>query len=522
MQEQDAPSAQLVKFFGLVLNQYRLYSERHPAAQLAIRNFLHSLQEIFASAPAVTLGSAGGRLIVNDHPLDAKTNGVVALVKECERFGIESLTFEQGTDADEITSFFKLMALPPKTLQEKGGFGQAFAMANFQHVQLGTVRYLAVGEGETLVENGDEKSPAKQLRKIERMDDVIECCLTGASDAVTFDTERLSYELERNPRAVAQAMVRRALQSDMLKIIVKAVESFLKNRLAPFYLQQGKDLSQPIYSLAKEFKRTLKEVGVKRTSDLVFPLERCADTVKVELMVKAYREGDQNTLERASRMCRKGAREQLRERLMELGVEGGVFEQLFPEKVKRKSRKAYVPIEELEELHRIRDRFEEELAARVAQRTDTFEQERTKAVREKERMAGILRKLGQALVVLDAEGKIECMNPAAEKLLGVTEAAGKGVAIQELLKADHLLVLAKNSLGGKADDKVEEIEATCKDEEARRRLQESTVIIEAEDGEVVGMVSAWNNGTGQKRLDPSKSEIVLDTDERRRAVAGDG
>ena len=521
MHEKEAQYAELVKFFGLVLNQYRLYSEKHPAAQMAIRNFLHNLEEIFGSEPTLTVGSVGGHLIVNEHPLDAQKNGVAGLVKECERFGIESLTFEQGTDADEITSFFKLMASPPKTLQANGGFAQAFAMANLQHIRLGTVRYLAVGENENVVENGDEKSLAKQPRRIERMDDVIECCLTDCSDAVTFDTERLSYELERNPKAVAQAMVRRALQSDMLKIIVKAVESFLKNRLAPFYLQQGRDLSQPIYTLAKEFKKTLKEMGMKRTGDLVFPLERCADTVKVELMVKAFREGDQNALEKTSRMCRKGAREQLRERLIELGVEGGVFEKLFPEKLKRKSRKVYVPLEELEELRRIRDRFDEELAVRVARRTDVLEQEKTQAVRQKERMAAILRKLGQALVVVDAAGKVECMNPAAEKLLGVKEADGKGVAIRELLREEHLLVMAKNSLSGETKDKVEEIEATCKDDKTRRLLQDSTVIIEAEDGEVIGMVSALNGGTTQKRPDESKPGFPVDSDEPRRAVAGE-
>lgn len=521
MHEKEVQYAELVKFFALVLNQYRLYSEKHPATQMAVRNFLTRLEKILASESALTLGSASGHLIVNDHPLDSKKNGVAGLLKECERFGIESLTFERGTGADEITSFFKLMALPPKTLQEKGGFAQAFATANFQHARLGTIRYLAIGEDEKVVENGNEKGPGKQPRRIERMDEVIEYCLTGSSEAVTFDTERLSYELERNPKAVAQAMARRALQLDMLKIVVKAVESFLKERLAPFYLQQGKDLSQPIYTLAKELKKTLKEVGIKRTGDLVFALERCADTVKVELMVKAYREGDQKTLEKTARLCRKGAREQLREKLTDLGAEGGVFEKLFPERLKRKSRKVYVPLEELEELRRIRDRFEEELAVRVAQRTEVLEQEKMKAVREKERMAAIIRNLGQALVVVDVNGKVEFMNPAAEQLLGIKEDNGKGVIIHKLLREEHLLVLAKDSLSGKTKNTVEEIEVTCKVDETRRLLQEHTVVIETEDGKIVGMVSALNDSTTQKRLDELKSGFVVDTDEPQRTVTGD-
>lgn len=510
MRDQEARYTEVIKLFGLVLNQYRLYSERHPAAQLAVQNFQARLEAILAQESTFTLGAAGRRLIVNDLPLDAKQNGIAGLQKDYERLAIESLTFEQGSSGDEIVAFFKLMALPPKNLQEKGGFARAFAAANLPHVRLGTIRYLAVGENDTVVENAEEKAPAKQPRRIEKMDEAIERCLTGSSDDVTFDLERLGYELERNPKGVAQAMVRRSLQMDMLKIIVKAVESFLEERLAPLYLHQGRDLSQPIYALVREFKNALKEAGIKRTGDLVFPLERCADTAKVELMVKAYREGDQQALENSARLCRKGAREQLREKLADLGAEGAVFDRLFPETVKRKSHKVSVPLEELEELRRIRDRFEEEVALRVAQRTEVLQQERAKAVREKERMAAILRHLGQALVVVDVDGKVEFMNPATEKLLGIREADGKGVALRELLKEEHLLVLAKDSLNGDSRDAVQEIEVTSKKDETRQMLQRSGVVIETRDGEIVGMLSLLNDSAKQQRPAELKPGLMAD------------
>jgi PAS domain S-box-containing protein len=510
MPENEARYTEVIKLFGLVLNQYRLYSERHPAAQLAVQNFQARLEAILAAESTFTLGAAGGRLIVNDLPLDAKQNGTAALLKDCERLAIESLTFEQGSSSDEIVVFFKLMALPPKVLQEKGGFPQAFAAAGLQHVRLGTIRYLAVGENETVVEHGEEKAPAKQPRKIEKMDEAIEHCLTGSSDDVTFDLERLGYELERNPKGVAQAMVRRSLQMDMLKIMVKAVESFLEERLAPLYLYQGRDLSQPIYALVREFKNALREVGIKRTGELVFPLERCADTAKVELMVKAYREGDQQALENSARLCRKDAREQLRDKLADLGAEGAVFDKLFPETVKRKSHKVSVPLDELEELRRIRDRFEEELALRVAQRTEVLEQEKTKAVKEKERMAAILRHLGHALVVVDVDGKVELMNPATEKLLGIREADGKGVALRELLKEEHLLVLAKDSLNDDSRDAIEEIEVTSNKDETRQMLQRSGVVVETKNGEIVGMLSLLRDSAKQQRPAELKAGLTAD------------
>ena len=531
MQEKVAQYAKLVKVFGFVLNQYRFYSEKHPAAQTAVRKFLTSLEEVLASESTLTLGSVGEQLIINELPLDPKKNGVAGILKECQHFGIESLTFEQGADADEIISLFKMMALPPKTLEEKGGFTQVFKMANLQHIRLGATRYQVVGEEEEVVgkseiggnaEGGEEVS-SKQVRKIDKMEEVIEYYLTGSQEAVTFDTERLSYEVERRPKAVAEAMVRRAIHLEVLKRIVEGMQNFLKEVLAPLHVQEGKDFSQAIYNLAKEFKKTLKEVGFKGAGDLVFGLERCADTVKVDLMVRAFKEGDQKTLEKTARLCRKGARERLKESLADLGVEEGVFERLFSERRRLpKSRKVYVSPEELEEFRRIKDRFDQELALRVEQRTVVLEQERIKAVREKERMETIIRNFAQALVVVDVDEKVQFMNRAAEMLLGVSQEEGKGVAIHELVNEEHLLILAKGSLRSETDRTVEEIEVTSKNDEIRRVLQASTAVIESEDGKTVGMLSVLNDIAKQNRLDELKSRFVVNvTHEQQTPSVGD-
>jgi PAS domain S-box-containing protein len=521
VQHKETQYAQLVKSFGLVLNQYRLYSEKHPAARLSVRNFLTRFEAILASEPTLTLGFVEGRLIINDLPIDPKHNGVVALLKECERFHVESLIFEPGASEGEIISFFKLMASAPKALEAKGGFTPAFEAANFEHIRLGTIRYQAVGEEEVVVEKseGDTATPRKQVRKIERMEEVIEYYLTGSPEEVTFDAERLSYEVEKRPKAVAEAMLRRAIHQEVLKKIVEVVEKFLKENLAPIFIEEGKDFSQPIYALAREFKKTLKQAGMNGAGDLVFKLERCGDTVKVEHMVKAYKEGDHKTLERSARLCRKGAREKLKERLNDLGVGGEVLQKIFPENSRpRRSRRVYVSLEELEELRRIRDQFEQELAVRVAQRTTVLEQERIKAVRERDRMAAIIRSLGHALIVVDIDGKIQLMNPAAEKLLRIGAEEGKGISIHKCLKEEHFLVLAKDSLRGEGSRAVEDVEVTSKHDETRQTLQASAAVIESEDGKIVGVLSVLKEVAGSH--DELKSGSMVDAMHERRTASG--
>jgi len=501
MENKEIQFAEVVKLFGLVLNQYRLYSEKHPAAQLAVRNLFGRLDPILSSEPILTLGLVEGKMIMNDCPLDDRKSGVADLRSECQRLRIEGLTFEQGVSEEEMSSFFTVMATPPKVLEEKGGFRKAFEEAGFRHIRLENGRYRMIKEEEvvtTLGSRGDGLAP-EQVRKIERMEEVIEYYVTGSQKAVTFDTGRLGYEVERSPKAVASAMIRRAIDVEVLKRIVEGVASFLKEFLAPPYIQEGKDFSQPIYALAIEFKKILKEVGIKGAGDLVFILERCADAVKVELMVGAFKRGDQKTLEKMARLCRKGAREKLKERLADLGVEGDAVERLFSERrTARRSRKVGVSSEELEELRRIRDRFEEELVQRVKQERAVIEREKRRALDERERVDKIISNIGGALVLVDLEGKIKFMNPAAEKLLRLDRGEGKDVAFAELLKDERPLDLGEGSLRDRTGWVTKEIELKSGSDGTRRVLQACTAVIENEDGQAVGMAAILNDITKQE------------------------
>lgn len=116
MEEKEAQYAEIIKLFAFVLHQVRLYSEKHPAAQVAVRDFFTKLEQVLGSQPALTFGLIEGRLIVNDHSLDDRKSGVDLLVREYCRLNVETLIFEQGLGPEEIISFLNLMALPSLVL----------------------------------------------------------------------------------------------------------------------------------------------------------------------------------------------------------------------------------------------------------------------------------------------------------------------------------------------------------------------------------------------------------------------
>jgi PAS domain S-box-containing protein len=544
-QDRDVQYADIVKFFGFVLSQCRLYSEKHPAAQLAIRNLHARLDVVLASEPKLTLAFVGGRLVVNDHALDNKKTGVAELLRETHRLHIESLTFDQGATEEEISSFFKLIATPPKTLEEMGGFKRVLEEAEIPHIRLGTARIQIVKEEEAVVKKSEvgaggngvsaeaqeaekEPPPAKpKARRIERVEELVDHLLKGAGETIelTLDVERLAFEVEKKPELVAREVVHKAEDIDSLKRIVEDLGRFLQQHLARPMMEEGKDFSPRFARFAKEFKKAVEEPDVpndfkEAVHDLVARLEQCADEVKLELITKAFQDGgsDAASLSKiAARFLRgKEARERLigplRERLAALGIPEGELEQAFAalgeKRPAKKSGMVEVPADELEELRRIRDQFSDELSRRVWEQTAALEREKKRALDEKERVDSIIRSIGEGLVVVDGEGKIQFMNPAAEKLLGLDQAGAKGVAIPDLMRGEHTLAMAKGPLRDSAEQTTKEIEVKSANAETQRVVQASTAVIENEAGKTVGMVSVLSDITKQKQLDEAKSKFV--------------
>ncbi|MCZ6452211.1 MAG: ATP-binding protein, partial [Deltaproteobacteria bacterium] len=149
-----------------------------------------------------------------------------------------------------------------------------------------------------------------------------------------------------------------------------------------------------------------------------------------------------------------------------------------------------------------------ELTRRVQLQTTFLERGLRRALDQKDRMDNIIRNLGEGMVVVDNDGRVQLMNPAAEKLLGIGQGQGKGALISEILKDEHLLALAKGSLGDDSETITKEIDLRSVSDETRRVLQASTAVIENEEGKTVGAVSVLSDITKQKKLDEMKSKFV--------------
>ena len=127
-----------------------------------------------------------------------------------------------------------------------------------------------------------------------------------------------------------------------------------------------------------------------------------------------------------------------------------------------------------------------------------------RVVSDKEQTEAVIRSIAEGLVVVDAQGKVIMMNPAAEKLLGVSKKDKVGKALLENLKEEQLVSLVK----GTEDKEEREIELVSQRDETKKVLRSSSAVIENENGQTIGMVSVLSDITKQKELDQLKDGFV--------------
>jgi PAS domain S-box-containing protein len=207
----------------------------------------------------------------------------------------------------------------------------------------------------------------------------------------------------------------------------------------------------------------------------------------------------------------------LKNRLLGEGIAGekvdGFIQRLEGELFKKTAKERKPGDGEYERLMR----ENQELKTRVAQiqneltqksaLTETIERQFKLISDEKERVDNIVHNMTDGLVVVDPEGKILMVNPAAETLLGVST-KDTGRQIKDVVKDEHLLALVKNLSSGNKEVIEKDVELFSPAESTMRVVRASSAVVEDQNGKTVGMVAILNDITKQRELEKLKTDFV--------------
>ncbi len=146
----------------------------------------------------------------------------------------------------------------------------------------------------------------------------------------------------------------------------------------------------------------------------------------------------------------------------------------------------------------------EKLIEQKSQNEESAWKKYEKIFSQKKDTDAVIRSIAEGLVVVNSQGQVIMMNPAAEKLLGTSRKDKVGKSILDSPKEDQLISFVKS----KPDQEDREIELKSSQDESKKVLRASSAVIENENGQPVGMVSVLSDITKQKELDRLKANFV--------------
>ena len=536
--EQAQPYSGFVKAVSFALKQFRLYSNSHPITQQAIRNLSIELEQVFSSVSKITFGSMRKLLVVDGEIASEKDPASKDLAAELDRLGIEGLAIEKGITLDEMTAFLTMMAMRAKTLEEKGGFHKVFETSALPHIRLSKGKYALVEDGKMLADKGaklggsggpDLQTPGAEKAPPISMADIIHRIRVGDSaipvrssgfPAPEVDCEKIMLQIEKEPQEVAKLALENAKGPEELESVIRRVVQFLTEGLITFLVEQGRDITKALEKLARELEKALGKMGEneeveKLKNKIPGIFQEAADEIRVQMMVHAYKKDPEDTRGMQKLAGKLFKDEEVRGRLSpylqsELSAIGLSAEQCqgllgkIEEKEFKKRQKVTVDAAELVVLQQKAKHFDEELKKAVRK----VEREKKVLADEKERVESVIRNLAEGLLVVDKDGKVVLMNPAAERMLGVKKEEKIGKSVTDGLREEQIVAMASGNLRDQGGDVAKHVEVVSVNDDTKRILQTSTAVIENENGQTVGMVSVLSDVTREKELEELKTKFV--------------
>lgn len=166
------------------------------------------------------------------------------------------------------------------------------------------------------------------------------------------------------------------------------------------------------------------------------------------------------------------------------------------------------PADQAKILEAVMRKLREDVERRVTEATASLKREKATLEREAQRTESVLTNMAEGVVVVDDQGKVLMMNPAAEEIYGTSLAEIAGKPLAEAVKEEHLLSLAQNVAPPPAEGEFKPSVDVVSTDESRKTLRASAAVVQNEAGKTVGMVSVLSDVTKHKELQRVEREFI--------------
>jgi len=158
-------------------------------------------------------------------------------------------------------------------------------------------------------------------------------------------------------------------------------------------------------------------------------------------------------------------------------------------------------------VERVLQLVQADVQRRVLEVTRSIRQEKNVLQNEQVRTHTVIGNMVEGVVVVDEQGKILMMNPAAEQIYGTSLAQAAGKSIVEKGGEEHMITLAEE-LTSPGDREIKTDVRVQAADDTRRTLRAAGAVVQNEAGKVVGMVSSLPDVAKHKELQRMQREFV--------------
>ena len=165
----------------------------------------------------------------------------------------------------------------------------------------------------------------------------------------------------------------------------------------------------------------------------------------------------------------------------------------------KKQRKAFEKVTQL---------LADDIQKRVEEVVKPLQIEKTQLANESARTQSVLQNMVEGVVMVDDQGKILMMNPAAEQLYGVTLAEVAGQPVTSKMGEEHMVTMAKELTTPGDRDISKDVAVSAADDDTRKTIKASSAVVQNQEGKVVGVVSQLTDVAKHKELQFMQRDFV--------------
>lgn len=498
MSEKSALYREVFKSFYLAYKRLSFYSLQHPLSYDILNNLFSLMESILEERTGIGFmkGEKEGQVRLNEEQISYETRGLEEIFQCFLRFKMSGVVFLRGLSFPELADFLKSFAtldqLPQDQWRDAG------------HIQV--LRESVSGEN---------PAPAAALEETEaeKVSLLIFDFLTGKRDRIDAAPEEIFRCLDLHPLSVMQTVLESVRRTGDFDNTFKKFVRGVAGPVAPLVLEHKKNPAGFVDRIIGPFAQNNLEAVFPHAAEV---LASSRDEMKLTLAYQAF-SVPHLPVSPAEAAVKLFMDEKNPARILDVLPEYMSLSKVPPEraeefrislkKVLTADENVAVSKKQLSGFLRVSEHFEEELEDRVHSATQDLLRLNQRLADEKERTDAIIRHVSEGVVVVDKEGRIVVMNPAAEKIL-TRHKDSLGKYLSESLKDERLLNADKNTQTGETRALTREIQLDSKEEGARKVLRASSAVVENDNGDMIGMVSVLSDITKDKEIEEIKSQFV--------------